>query len=234
MDKKQQVFVKLKLKAKALGFNSKELKGIAAKIADNLSSADDASEEDVDAEIDEKIDAVIPYLTFGQSYANRLRTEWEKEHQETDDDDDNDDEPSGKHNRQTGSKKNPKNKGNEDDAPAWAKGLMQQVETLTGELTMLKGEKVTNSRKGRLEELLKDSGTFGTSTLKSFAKMKFEDDDEFEEFYSEVEKDLKDYNQERADAGLSTLGNPPSGGQGSKEKEIEVLTDEEIKELAND
>ena len=30
MDRKQQVFVKLKLKAKALGFNSKELKGIAA------------------------------------------------------------------------------------------------------------------------------------------------------------------------------------------------------------
>lgn len=55
MNRRQQVFVKLKLKAKALGFNSKELKGIAAKIADNLISADDASEEDVNAEIDEKL-----------------------------------------------------------------------------------------------------------------------------------------------------------------------------------
>ena len=53
MNRQQQVFVRLKLKAKALGFNAKELKGIAAKIADNLKSAEDASEEDVNAEIDE-------------------------------------------------------------------------------------------------------------------------------------------------------------------------------------
>ena len=82
MDRKQQVFVKLKLKAKALGFNSKELKGIAAKIADNLESQEDASEEDVNAEIDEKIEAVLPYLTFGQSQANRLLDEWKKNHPE--------------------------------------------------------------------------------------------------------------------------------------------------------
>lgn len=61
--------------------------------------------------------------------------------------------------------------------------------------------------------------------------MKFENDDEFDEFYSEVEEDLKNYNQERADAGLSTLGNPPAAG-GGKPKEDEVLTDEEIKALA--
>lgn len=93
MDRKQQVFVKLKLKAKALGFNSKELKGIAAKIADNLTSTEDASEEDVNAEIDSQIDAVLPYLTFGQSQANRLLDEWKKNHPESDDDDD-DDKPS--------------------------------------------------------------------------------------------------------------------------------------------
>ena len=47
MDRKQQVFLKLKPRVKALGFNRKELMGIAAQIADNLSSADDAySEED--------------------------------------------------------------------------------------------------------------------------------------------------------------------------------------------
>ena len=105
MNRRQQVFVKLKLKAKALGFNSKELKGIAAKIADNLISADDASEEDVNAEIDEKIEAVLPYLTFGQSQANRLLDEWKKNHPETDDDDDDDDDTSGMQARQTGSKK---------------------------------------------------------------------------------------------------------------------------------
>lgn len=231
MNRQQQVLVRLKLKAKALGFNVKELKGIAAKIADNLELADDASEEDANAEIDKAIDAVLPYLSFGQSQANRLLDEWKKNHPETDDDDDDDDDDtSNKNNRQAGSKnKNPQNKGNKnDDEPSWFKAYREQQEA---RFAAFEGERTTSSRKAKLEALLKDSGTFGTRTLKSFAKMKFENDDEFDEFYSEVEEDLKNYNQERADAGLSTLGNPPAAG-GGKPKEDEVLTDDEIKALA--
>ena len=225
MDRKQQVFVKLKLKAKALGFNSKELKGIAAKIADNLTSTEDASEEDVNAEIDSQIDAVLPYLTFGQSQANRLLDEWKKNHPESDDDDD-DDKPSGN------PKSNLRNKSDDNDgAPEWAKGLLKTVESLNSEITALKGEKLTTSRKSRLEALLKDTGSFGARTIKSFNKMKFENDEEFEEFYYDVEEDLKAYNQERADNGLSTLGNIPNAG-GGKKTETELLTDDEIIALA--
>lgn len=225
MDRKQQVFVKLKLKAKALGFNSKELKGIAAKIADNLTSTEDASEEDVNAEIDSQIDAVLPYLTFGQSQANRLLDEWKKNHPESDDDDD-DDKPSGN------PKSNSRNKSDDNDgAPEWAKGLLKTVESLNSEITALKGEKLTTSRKSRLEALLKDTGSFGARTIKSFNKMKFENDEEFEEFYSDVEEDLKAYNQERADNGLSTFGNIPNAG-GGKKTETELLTDDEIIALA--
>ena len=235
MDRKQQVFVKLKLKAKALGFNSKELKGIAAKIADNLTSADDASDEDVDAEIDKEIESALRYLPFGQSQANRLLDEWKKNHPETDDDDNDGDDDYGasdNQRRQAGSNtKNPKNKGKNDDAPEWAKGLVQTVQTLNDEISALKGEKVATTRRGKLESLLKDSGTFGTRTLKSFNKMKFENDEEFEEFYSEVEEDLKSYNQERADAGLSSLGNPPGAGSKKQEKN-ELLTDEEVIAIA--
>lgn len=236
MERKQQVFVKLRLKAKALGFNSRELKGIAAKIADNLTSADDASDEDVNAEIDKEIEAALRYLPFGQSQANRLLDEWKKNHPETDDDGnddgDNDDGSSNNQRRQAGSNtKNPKNRGKNDDAPEWAKGLVQTVQTLNDEIAALKGEKVTTTRKEKLESLLKDAGTFGTRTLKSFNKMKFENDEEFEEFYSEVEEDLKSYNQERADAGLSSLGNPPGAGSKKQEKN-EVLTDEEVIAMA--
>ena len=228
MDRKQQVLLRLKPKVKAFGFNSRELKGIAAKIADNLTSADDASDEDVNAEIDKEIDSALRYLPFGQSQANRLLDEWKKNHPETDDDDndddDDDDGASDNQRRQAGSNtKNPKNKGKNDDAPEWAKGLVQTVQTLNDEIAALKGEK--------LETLLKDAGTFGTRTLKSFNKMKFENDEEFEEFYSEVEEDLKSYNQERADAGLSSLGNPPGAGSKKQEKN-EVLTDEEVIAIA--
>ena len=225
MDRKQQVFVKLKLKAKALGFNVRELKGIAAKIADNLTSADDASEEDVNAEIDSQIDAVLPYLTFGQSQANRLLDEWKKNHPDPDEDKDVDDDKS---KDGVGSQNKSKDK---DGTPEWAKGLLKTVETLNSEITALKGEKLTTSRKSKLEALLKDTGSFGARTLKSFNKMKFENDEEFEEFYSDVEEDLKSYNQERADNGLSTLGNIPNAG-GGKKTETELLTDDEIIALA--
>lgn len=233
MDRKQQVLLKLKPKVKAFGFNKKELMSVAAKIADNLTAEDDASEEDVNAEIDTRIDAVLPYLQFSQSFANRVIEDNRRKNDDDDEtDDDDDDDPSNIANRQPGSnKKNPKNKGKYDNAPEWAKGLLQTVETLNGEIAALKGEKVATSRRAKLETVLKDAGTFGTRTLKSFGKMKFENDEEFDEFISEVEGDLKTYNQERADAGLSTMGTPPAAG-GGKPKDDEVLTEAEIEALA--
>lgn len=232
MDRKQQVLLRLKPKVKAFGFNKKELMSVAAKIADNLTSTDDASDEDVNAEIDTAIDAVLPYLQVSQSFANRVIEENRKKNDDDETDDDDDDESSNSTNRQPGSnKKNPQNKGKNDDAPEWAKGLVQTVQILNDEIAALKGEKVTTTRRENLESLLKDAGTFGTRTLKSFNKMKFENDEEFEEFYSEVEEDLKSYNQERADAGLSSLGNPPGAGSKKQEKN-EVLTDEEVIAIA--
>lgn len=235
MDRRQKlVFEKLKLKTKALGFNTKELKGVAATIADNLTSAEDASDEDVNAEIDERIEAVIPFLSVGQSQASRLINEWKNKRETGDDDepDDEDDGPSdGRAKRQAGSKKNHNNSGTDGDAPEWVKGLMQTVKTLNSEIAALKGEKLTNSRRSKLEELLKDSGTFGTRILKNFSKMQFGSDEEFEEFYSEVEDDLESYNQELADKGLSSLRTPPSGGSGSKKEE--PFSDAEIDAIAD-
>lgn len=235
MDRKQKVLLMLKPKVKQFGFNKKELQGIAAKIADNLTSADDASDEDVNAEIEEKIDAVLPYLQVSQSYANRLVEDARKKNDDDEPGDDDDyDEPTQRFKRHTGSKSNKTNKEENDDAPAWAKGIVETVETLRGEIATLKGEKVTTTRKDKLTELLKDSGSYGNRILKSFDRMRFETDEEFDDFYSEVEEDLKAYNQERADAGLATLGNPPAagGGKGVK-KEDEVISDAEVEAIAN-
>ena len=52
MNKRQRkVFTLLKTKTKALGFNRKELEGLALKIDKNLELEEDASDEDVDAAI---------------------------------------------------------------------------------------------------------------------------------------------------------------------------------------
>ena len=160
--------------------------------------------------------------------------EWKKKHPESeeDDDDDVDDDTSKGGSRQAGSnKQNPKNKGNEQgEEPAWFKSFREQQEA---RFAALEGEKVSNLRKAKLEALLKDTGTFGSRTLKSFSKMSFESDDDFEEFYSDVEEDLKNYNQERADAGLATLATPPAAGNKVSGKQDKPFSDEEIDALAD-
>ena len=228
MTREQMVLNLLKPKVKAFGFNQKELKGIAAKIANNLTSAEDASEEDVNAEIESQIEAAIPFLQFAQSQASRTIEEWRKKHEVKDDEDDEDDDEPLPSPKTKASKKNPQPKNEENEQ---MKQLVDMVAKLTGEISSLKQEKTTDSRKTRLEKLLKDTGTFGTRTLKCFSNMRFESDDEFEDFYAEVEDDLKAYNQERADNGLGFLGTPPAGGSKTKEKE-EPFSDDQIAEMA--
>ena len=99
----------------------------------------------------------------------------------------------------------------------------------------MKSERETDSRRSRLKALLKDTGTFGKSTLKSFDKMKFENEADFEEFYDGVIEDLATLNQERANAGLAKLGATAATSANKKEKEDkpEVMSDKEIDELAD-
>ncbi len=221
---------KLNPKVKAFGFNQKELKGVAAKIADNLTLEEDASDEDINAAIDEAIDAVIPYLEAGRSYANRVINDSQKNGDEDNSDKDNDEDSDSKSNKS--SNKSKKVKSANDDVPAWAQAIIDSNNALKSQIEILKGEKIADSRKAKLEKLLKNTGTFGTRTLKSFGRMKFENDDEFDEFYSEIEEDLKSFNQERANAGLEKLGAPAIGNAGKKEEKPEVLSEDEVKAIA--
>lgn len=79
--------------------------GIAARIADNLTSTDDASDEDVNAEIEAAIDAVLPYLQVSQSFANRVIEENRKKNGDDETDDGDDTSSNTSNNRQTGSNK---------------------------------------------------------------------------------------------------------------------------------
>lgn len=225
MDKTQKVLLVLKPKIKSFGFNKSEVKSIAAKIADNLTLEEDATEEDVNAIIEEKIDAVLPFLQVGQSQANRVIDAWKKT-QPHDDDDDDDLDGDEKNTKYT--KKQAKQ--NNDGTNEALKDLLDVVKSLKDEVASMKAEKASDGRRVKLEALLKDSGTFGKSTLKNFSRMKFETEEEFDEYFAEVEEDLKSYTQETANKGLSEMGGvPPVGGKLSEE----VLTDDEVKALAS-
>lgn len=215
----QKVFLKLKPKAKAFGFNKKELQGVAVKIANNLNLEEDADEDDINSAIDEQIENILPFLQIAQAQASRVIEASRKANTQVEEEEDDN------HHQASNT---PPTKKTEDEEPAWFKAYRELQDA---RFAKLEGEKIATTRKNRLETLLKDTGTFGTRTLKSFSKMNFESDDEFDEFFNEVEEDLKSFNQERANAGLDKLGNVPNVGKEVLKKE-EPYSDDDIDRLA--
>lgn len=214
MDKTQQVLEVLKPRVKALGFNKKELEGVAKQIANNLNLSEDASDEDVTTAISTQIDAVVPFLQFGQSQANRVIESFKKTITPKEE--------------ETELIAEIKEKESNEMAQAM-KDLLAVVSGLKEDVKTLRGEKIQDNRKNRLENLIKDTGTFGALTMKQFSRMSFKDDEEFDTYMDEVEADLKAFNQERADAGLKALGQPTIP---KKQSDEEPYSDAELEQLA--
>jgi hypothetical protein len=229
MSLKNKVFAELKAKAKSFGFSKKELESAAATIADNLDLDENASDEEIATAATEAVDKYLPLLKLSQSAYGRMVKAYKDQHtsdDDSDDSDDNDDDDKTK-----GKRKSTPKKDDGDDTPEWAKSLMKNFETLTNEVTALKVEKTTTNRREKLNKLLKDTGIFGKTVLKNFDRMSFKDDYEFDEFYADVEQDLKEENQERANKGLEALGEPPAPVKNTPK--VEEASDAELDEIAN-
>lgn len=224
----KQVLVILKPKSKALGFSREELEGIAADVANNLELDEETSDEDVNAEIEKQVNAVLPYLKIAQKTAQRtIQSFKDSKNLEDDEVDDPDDDPAG---NKKPIRKQKKEK-EEEQVPAWAQALITQNKALQTEILGLKSERESDGRRSKLKALLKDKGTFGKTVLKNFDKMKFENESEFDDFYDGVVEDLAAIDQERANEGLGKLG-APAAQRKPKEEEVEVIKENEIDELA--
>jgi hypothetical protein len=247
----------LKPKVKALGFKKEVLEGIAADIADNLEEvADDASDEDVNAKIKPAVDAVIPSLKFAQRMASQAVEDYRKKQEKA-----NEQKPEEKKPEEKPEEKKPEEKPEEkkpeekpssstsqkdDETPEWAKALiesqnkqMQQqqqlIETLQAEVKGIKAKDVNTQRRAVLDELLKDTGTFGKRTLKNYEKMTFETDDDFNSFVSDLKEDLEQLNQERANEGLEKFGAPKvdTNQQQRQQPQVKSMNETELEELAS-
>jgi len=243
MNLKQLVLKALKPKVSALGFNKKELEGVVAMIANNLSYADDASEEDIQSAINDKIDEVMPLLKIGQSQANRIVNERRAAETEEDDEDEKGDED-----KSSKPKSKPKPKEEEvkpdedtkpekpkDEQPEWAKSLVKNfadlgevVKALKGDLTAIKAKETSQTRAAKMQELLKDSGSYGSAILSMFPRISFNDDDEFNAYYDETKTNLETFNKEQQEKGLVVT--PPAGG--AEENKPKEITDEQIDAIA--
>lgn len=227
---KERVQGRLKPKVKQFGFTKKVFRSVAAQIANKLEDIDEnASEDDINAKIDEAIEASLPYLALIQSQANEQLEEWKKGQKKNDDDDDDDESTvSNSHNRLAKSTKSKEESGQS----RAMKELLDAISALTNEVKTLKVEKVADTRRAKLESKLKDSGVFGKSKLKDFSRMMFKNDEDFEEYLSGIEDELEEYKQEYADNKLLTAGTPPGGKGGKQSKQKEVVSEDEIKALA--
>lgn len=224
---------------KALGFSRKELKGVAANVANKLQLKDDATDEEVSEGISDAIDDVLPLLQLTQSAADRQVSEYKNAHPAPDDDDVPDDEPDDDDDpaRRSPSRKGKKGKKDSDDDDSATltaiKQLTKAVATLQGDVTALKSGNTTSSRTAKVRELLKDTGKFGERRLKSFSHMKFENEEEFEDYLDELKEDIEEENKERLEKGLEKLGRIPAPDTKPQPKdEDKLMSDDEVKELA--
>lgn len=236
--RKVQDVLKTNKDVKALGFSRKEIKGIASKIDDKLNLEDDATDDDVSDAINEVIDDVLPILKLTQSIVDRQVQNYKSQHTNDDDLDDDPDEDPDEDNepeRKSPSKRNRRGKKDGDGIdPATLKlfeKLTKSVETLSGEVAALKSGNTTNSRRSKVEKMLENTGKFGERELKSFSRMAFDSDEEFEDYIEELQEKIDDENQERANRGLEKLGKVPAAKK-TPEKEDEVMSDDEVKKLA--
>lgn len=226
---------------KALGFSRKELKGVAANVANKLQLKDDATDEEVSEGISDAIDDVLPLLQLTQSAADRQVSEYKNAHPAPNDDDvppddeqDDDDDPARRSPSQNG-KKGKKDSDDDQDSAILntIKGLTTAVATLQGDVTALKSGNTTSRRTAKVRELLKDTGKFGERRLKSFSRMKFENEEEFEDYLDELKEDIEEENKERLEKGLEKLGRIPAPDTTPQRKEEDkLMSDDEVKKLA--
>lgn len=219
---------------KALGFSRKELKGIAANVADKLQLKDDATDDEVSEAVSDAIDDVLPLLKLTQSAVDRQVQDFKNSQPspEDEDEDDDKDEPMG-HKSPSKQKKEKQAKGDE-QSPALdeLKSLFKEsFDKLTSRMDAIEKGNKKDNRRAKVEKLLKDTGKFGERQLKAFSRMTFENDEEFDDYLDELKSDLEDENQERANKGLEKLGNPPAPSR-KLPKDDEVMSDDEIKALA--
>lgn len=210
----EKVLKLLQTRAASFGYNKKELRGVAEAISNNSALTDDATDEEINAEIE----AVIPYLRVGQQQANRIATASRQPTPEAGGDDGA---------TPTATPQDPTDAGTTE--PAWAKALREQNEAMIRRLEAIEGEKQTSTRLGRLKALVQGCGAMGEATLRGFARMHFASEDEFDQYASEVEASVVEYKKTLGNDALQSLTEKP-GGNGASNP-TEKPTDAEIEAL---
>ncbi len=100
------------------------------------------------------------------------------------------------------------------DVPAWAKTIIESNKTLTEKLAAFENGKTADSRKTKLGKAIEKAPEKIRSRYeKDFGRMKFETDDDFDSWLTEVTTDVDAISHDFSQKG--TVIKPPMGGKGA-------------------
>ena len=209
----QEVLELVKPKVKKFGLNAKEVEKAAKQILSTLS--EDAKEEDAE----KAIDGVLPYLELAQSQANRViedarkKAEQKKQKEEEDEDEEEDEE--------TKPKKKPTKSDKFDE-------LLKNLESFEQKFADLEETESQKSYAKKMQERFKDiDPEFYEVASKG---RKFNSEEEFEAFATDIIDSWGKYSQKLANEGLSRMAKPKGGGTLPKEGEISKELQDRINE----
>lgn len=195
MELKERILQALKPKAASFGFNKEELESAANAMADNFHSA---NEEATDEEINGAIDGIIPILRLAQSQSTRVIAKAKDDA------------------AKAAQQKQEQNGGGKNEHGDEIELLKNRLNEMDERYNSLMAERTSDSRRKRVEDILKDSGSFGTRAIKDFNRATFQSEDDFNSYLEELKADKEAYLRETASAGGNTR--PLGGGNVSQEQ----------------
>lgn len=193
---KTKILQALKTKYKNLGFGDKAFDGVA----DHLSKT--ITEE---TQIDTAVAEVETLLKAFQGDNDKLRGERTNLQKELDE---------LKAKQEGGSSATVETKEKEEEnVPAWAKALMEKVDTLST-------DKLATTRVSKFNEVIKDLPEKQREFMSlGFNPTSFKDDSEFEAHIEKIQTLVPDIIQEQANTALGKMGKPGGGGDTKTEAE---------------
>lgn len=194
---KDKILQALKTKYVAFGFNALVLENMADVIASKVTE---------ESQIETEVSGVEPLLKTFQSFADSRVTEAVKKATAK----------SGSEGASNEGKEGKEGDDGKDKGEQSQNGLtelMKTVNALTQEIASLKEGKSKESRTERFKELIKEVPDKQKSLLeKSFQRMNFQTDEEFETFVTETKTDVDAIIADTKASAFAGFGVPPQGG----------------------
>lgn len=210
MSLKKEIIALLKTKFPGVQLSAARVEAIATKIDAKITTA-----EEIEAKLDEA-NELFPFADIAKQ-DDRIRS-LEEEAKKKKPADEKGDNPK---------KEEPK----VDETPTekMLREALDGIKSLTSEVASIKGEKVTNTRRTTyLESLKGTSKEYQEREMKKFDRMKFETDEEFNEFLTEAKELHADAIQDDA---LDGVGNDKPLASSSGNASAKRATDAELDEV---